>query len=102
MIYQYFLNIVFHAPKGRFQLELFYYIYYLLYRKENTTIEWDDGGKKVIKINNNSNGIYFLEPGPFAAFYFKDLIFFRNQLYLMWSLSSSFFTDFFMLGVFLS
>ena len=33
---------MFHALMGRFRLELFIFI---AYRKENTTCEWDDGGK---------------------------------------------------------
>ena len=63
-------NIMFHAPKGRFQLELFVFITYfstvvpfngvfsfLQGKKKNThththNIEWDDGGKIGNKINN--------------------------------------------------
>ena len=38
------LNIMFHAPMGRFQLELFIFITYLS-TVVPFNVEWDDGGK---------------------------------------------------------
>ena len=65
---------MFHAPMGRFQLELIYYFTYFSTVVPSTTIGWDDGGKigkniKLIVINvivcpsitsvNNINNLNF-------------------------------------------
>ena len=46
------LNIMFHSPMGRFQLEL---IYYLTYFSTVQHVGWDDGGK-IGKIINQWEG----------------------------------------------